>query len=374
MQTLEIFWRFLLLGLTSFGGPTAHIGYFRLAFVEKLRWLDEAEFARTLALCQLLPGPASSQLGFAIGLARAGLLGGIAAFVGFTLPSMLLMIALALFASGEGTLLDGAIWGLKLFAVAVVLDALIGMSKSFASTPRTRAITLLSASALWLFEGVAAQMGVLLLAALFGAYTMPREGDAARAKQGRIGWMALGLFVLVWAALPFVSDLAASFYSAGSLVFGGGHVVLPLLEQSVGAQVGADRFMLGYASAQAVPGPMFSFATFLGAELSPDAPIIGALMATLAIFAPGFLLILAFRGAWERLLALPRLGGALGAINAAVVGILLAALYDPIFISAVHSGFELSIAVLGYLLLSSKKVPIVLLVLLFALFGILAYM
>ncbi|MBN2895079.1 MAG: chromate efflux transporter [Campylobacterales bacterium] len=371
MRTLEIFWRFLLLGLSSFGGPVAHVGYFRLAFVERLGWLDEARFGRLLALCQFLPGPSSSQLGFAIGLLHGGFWGGLAAFVGFTLPSALLMLGFSLYVVGDSALIHGAIEGLKLLAVVVVFDALLGMGRSFAATTQTRAIALLSATTLWLFGGAAVQMGVLVGAALFGTLTLRSQAPSETQKEGSLGKIALVVFALLFVALDFIDErIAAPFYHAGSLVFGGGHVVLPLLQESVGEALSHERFMLGYALAQAVPGPMFSFATFLGAELAPDAPIFGALIATLGIFAPGFLLILAFGRSWERYSTMPRLSGALIGVNAAVVGILLAALYDPIFLSAVHSTQEMALAVLGYLALSSKKVPIVLLVLAFGLLGI----
>lgn len=374
----QVFIQFLILGCISFGGPAAHVGYFRNHFVQRLGWLDEHSFAELLALCQFLPGPASSQLGFAIGHRRRGVLGGCCAFAGFTLPSVLLMLALA---AGGGWLLgqgwfDAVLHGLKLLALVVVADALWGMARSFCNGKLVAAIALLAAMAALLLSGIVAQLVVLMLAALLGAY---RLGPAARPDAGATGAVAQGgrhrwallLFACLLAGAWLISALgpglgalgvAADFYHAGSLVFGGGHVVLPLLQALLGEDLASSQFLLGYAAAQAVPGPMFTLATFLGYGLAPQAPLLGALLATLAVFLPGFLLLIAVLPDWQRWVARPALAGAVAGVNAAVVGLLLAALYQPVFISAVTGGRDLALALAGLYLLRGLGVGVIALV------------
>ncbi|UTW13524.1 chromate efflux transporter [Marinobacterium rhizophilum] len=374
----QVFLQFLLLGCVSFGGPAAHVGYFRHHFVDRLGWLDERAFAELLALCQFLPGPASSQLGFAIGYRRQGVLGGCCAFVGFTLPSVLLMLALA---AGGGWLLgqswfESVLHGLKLLALVVVADALWGMARSFCNGKLVAAIALLAAMAALLLSGIVAQLVVLLLAALLGSYRLgaaagPAVDPAtAAAPGGRHRWALLlfaGLLGSAWLmpALGFgsgVLGVAADFYQAGSLVFGGGHVVLPLLQALLGDALTSSQFLLGYAAAQAVPGPMFTLATFLGYGLSPQASLLGALLATMAVFLPGFLLLIAVLPDWQRWVARPALAGAVAGVNAAVVGLLLAALYQPVFVSAVTSGRDLALALAGLYLLRGLGVGVIALV------------
>ncbi|MDL5384463.1 chromate efflux transporter [Aeromonas hydrophila] len=363
----QVFMQFLWLGCISFGGPAAHIGYFQRAFVERLGWLSQAEFAQLLALCQLLPGPASSQLGFAIGRQRAGLGGALAAFAGFTLPSFLLLLAAAI---GVGQLtanvwLDAALHGLKLLALVVVADAVLTMSRQFCKTALAQGIMVTTAAALWWQPGLLTQLvmlaGAALLCARVGEPQTPGPQPSPAVHHPH--WPTLLLFALLFVGLPLLatdtaSQLVADFYRAGSLVFGGGHVVLPLLAESVGHSLSQQQFLTGYSLAQLVPGPMFTLASYLGAQLLPASPVGGALLATLALFLPGFLLLWAMGPCWQSWLARPRLAGAVAGINAAVVGLLLAALYQPVWQSAVLAPTDLALAAVGFYLLRGLKLPI----------------
>lgn len=375
MNACIVFREFLWLGCVGFGGPAAHVGYFHRRFVTGLGWLDESTFARLVALTQFLPGPASSQLGFAIGRHRAGLPGAAAAFVAFTLPSFLLMLALALYAAHlPETVLGGLVQGLKWLAVVVVADAVLKMGGKFCRDGTTRALAVLTAALLWLWPGIGTQLLALLAAALIGVATRKGgEGEPAPGAAIPRRWPLLA-FVLIWGLLWLLPGdglvrLARDFYSAGALVFGGGHVVLPLLQGLVGERLAGDTFLTGYAAAQAVPGPMFSLASYLGALLAPGAPWLGALTATLAIFLPGFLLVLGLADAWQRLAARPALAGAVTGLNAAVVGLLLAALYDPVFRAAVHGGLDLVMVGVGFWLMRWRRVPLLWLVIGMALSG-----
>ncbi len=362
--------QFLWLGCISFGGPAAHIGYFQRTFVERLGWLTQAEFAQLLALCQLLPGPASSQLGFAIGRQRAGLAGALAAFAGFTFPSFLLLLAAAIGLDqlGNNVWLDAALHGLKLLALVVVADAVLTMSRQFCKTTRNQGIMVATAAALWWQPGLLTQLvmlaGAALLCARVGApQTLgPQPSSAQSIPVHQPHWPTLLLFALLFVGLPLlggpIGQLLADFYQAGSLVFGGGHVVLPLLAESVGHSLNQQQFLTGYSLAQLVPGPMFTLATYLGAQLLPASPVGGALLATLALFLPGFLLLWAMGPCWQSWLARPRLAGAVAGINAAVVGLLLAALYQPVWQSAVLAPTDLALAAVGFYLLRGLKLPI----------------
>lgn len=378
---LEVFLRFLALGCTSFGGPAAHIGYFRVAFVERLGWLDDAAFARLVALSQFLPGPGSSQVGFAIGLERAGLAGGLAAFLGFTLPSFLLLAVLVVLApeAESGSWMAGLVAGLKLLAVVVVADAVRTMYASFCTTRLAAALAVGAACVLLAFPAPLLQIAVLLLAAVVAAWAsayMPGAGAGMAPPRRPVRWLPLLLVAGAFLALiplgretPLLA-LARDFFHAGALVFGGGHVVLPLLQETAGASLGAERFLTGYAAAQAVPGPMFTLAAWLGGALLPASPWAGALVATIAIFAPGLLLVLALKDAFASLAARPRLAAAAAGVNAAVVGLLLAALYRPVFTAAVHGGVDLALALAGLWALTSFRPPILLLVSAYAGIGI----
>ena len=387
---LEVFWRFLVLGLYAFGGPTAHIGYFHKEFVEKRRWLSEQDYADTVALCQMLPGPASSQVGMSIGFGRAGILGAFAAFLGFTLPSALLMIALAFgyeFIAGVPAAM-GILHGVKLFAVAVVADALVKMGKSLCPDRPRITLALVAAGFMLLVPHVFTQVGVVLGAGVVGfiVYRNHPFDNAVPAHVMGGKKMAfvcgllflLGLFVLPAIAVSSGNTTLAlfdSFYRAGALVFGGGHVVLPMLEAEV-VHVGGvtpEAFIAGYSAAQAVPGPMFTLAPFLGGTYGGSFHIGYALAALFGIFAPSFLLLAAAWPFWNHLKNMPKLRAAINGINASVVGLLLAAFYDPVVTFAIKDGQDVALALLAYLLMVTWKFPIALMVPLFATIGFALY-
>jgi chromate transporter len=364
----EVFAVFLRLGLTSFGGPVAHLGYFRDAFVVRRRWLDDRAYADLVALCQFLPGPASSQVGIAIGLSRAGYSGALAAWTGFTLPSA---IALVLFAYGVAALGDvsGAGWlhGLKVAAVAVVAQAVLGMMRTL--TPdRTRATMAVVATAVVLAVPSAwGQIGAIILGGLAGLVLLradtPGDNAALPLHVGRgTGVVMLAIFFALLLGLPVLAAAVSSqavnlfdaFYRAGSLIFGGGHVVLPLLQASVvpNGWVSNDAFLAGYGAAQAVPGPLTTFAAYLGAVMGP-APNgwAGAVICLVAVFLPSFLLVIGALPFWETLRHRPALQAALRGVNAAVVGLLLAALYDPVWTAGILSARDFALAAATFLLL-----------------------
>ncbi|HAS8521899.1 TPA: chromate efflux transporter [Vibrio vulnificus] len=373
---LQIFKTFFWLGWISFGGPAAHIGYFRHTFVEKLKWISDEEYAQLVALSQFLPGPGSSQVGFGLGYKKGGLPGACAAFLGFTLPSVVIMLLLALVSSQvtDTALFQNVVHGLKLLAVVVVADAAWGMYKNFCKTPLTVGISVATAVALLVFSGIATQMVVLIIAALIGVIALKGENKATEhgfkpSLTPLLTFAALLLLLPLLATAQPLVQLFNEFYQAGSLVFGGGHVVLPLLQNIVGEQISQDAFLTGYAAAQAVPGPMFTFATYIGYVLHPSSPILGSVVATLAVFLPGFLLMLGVLKNWQLLAANPRVSGALQGVNASVVGLLVAALYQPVFTSAVSSGLDVGLILIGFYLQKQIKVPILALVLFFMLSG-----
>jgi chromate transporter len=376
-KVAEVFWQFLILGCVSFGGPAAHIGYFQTTFVQKLKWLDESSYARLISLSQFLPGPGSSQIGFAIGLRRAGIFGGIAAFIGFTLPSFILMcfIAIASTDLSSNSLISGVIHGLKLLAVVVVADATYNMFQAFCKEKLSISIAVFNAIFLLCIPSLSIQIFALIAAAIVGAFYGTPVITVSNSKN-RLKLLPLILFISFLVILPFVTvmpaplNIFADFYQAGSLVFGGGHVVLPLLQQTIGDAISTDRFLLGYATAQAVPGPMFTLAAFLGAELSQPHQILAALMATVGIFLPGLLLVLSLQGVWETLASRPKVAGATLGINAAVVGLLFSALFDPIFISAVSTPIDMALVVLGLFAMKIIRMPILLMVISFGICGV----
>jgi chromate transporter len=368
------------LGLTSFGGPIAHLGYFRREYVERRRWLDEPAYADTVALGQFLPGPASSQVGIAIGTERAGLRGGLAAWLGFTLPSAIVMAALGLGVAG-GMLPSGA-WvdGLKLAAVAVVAHAVWAMARSLAPDLPRALLALAAAAAALAVPTPFTQVALILVGALTGLVLLPRLGVVAGRQPGagstgrsrvprRIAGTAVVLFVGLLAGLPLLRAATGdpaiafveAFYRAGALVFGGGHVVLPLLEASVVTPgwVSQDAFLAGYGAAQALPGPLFTFAAYLGAAAAAPAPggIVGSVVATIAIFLPGGLLVVGVLPFWHALRARPGARAALAGVNAAVVGILAAALVDPVGRSGIAGPADLAVAVVGFGALLTGRVP-----------------
>jgi chromate transporter len=377
---------FLRLGLTSFGGPVAHLGYFREEFVVRRRWLDDRAYADLVALCQFLPGPASSQVGIAIGLSRAGYGGALAAWVGFTLPSA---IALVLFAYGVSALGDvsGAGWlhGLKVVAVAVVAQAVLGMMRSLAPD-RERATVAVAAALIVLAMPTAwGQVGAIVFGGLVGIFLMraaaPTDHAALPLKVGRTtGAVMLAVFFVLLIGLPVLASttpshalqLVDAFYRAGSLVFGGGHVVLPLLQASVvpPGWVTNDAFLAGYGAAQAVPGPLFTFAAYLGAVMGPQPNgWLGAAICLIAVFLPSFLLVVGALPFWEELRRRRTAQAALRGVNAAVVGLLIAALYNPVWTSGVTSSADFALAIAAFLLLFMWQTPPWLVVVLCALGG-----
>ncbi|KEO84155.1 chromate transporter [Tumebacillus flagellatus] len=357
------------LGLTSFGGPTAHLGYFRAEYVEKRKWLDERAYADLVALCQVLPGPASSQVGIAIGLLRAGWIGGILAWIGFMLPSALALAIFAWLLQGSNIGEPGWLHGLLAAAVAIVAQAVWGMAKSLAPD-RPRATLALGAAILTLvWPSAWEQILLLLFAGWIGWQWLPKPlmqviptPGATLSKRGAVICLTVLAVLLLGlpafrhtVSSPFLA-LFDSFFRVGSLVFGGGHVVLPMLQSEVVAPgwMSDTQFLAGYGAAQAVPGPLFTFAAYLGAVISGWK---GALLATLAIFMPSYLLVAGALPFWSRLRVMPNVRGILNGVNAAVVGLLLAALYDPVMTQAIHSPFDAALALFAFGLLMVWKQP-----------------
>ncbi len=374
LDAWAIFLVFLRLGLTSFGGPIAHLGYFRDEFVQRRRWLDERSYADLVALCQFLPGPASSQVGLAIGLLRGGYRGSLAAWAGFTLPSA---IALTLFALGIANwgdeLPSGLLQGLKIVAVAVVAQAVWGMARTLCTDGPRIAIALAAASSVQLLPFIWSQVAVIATASLIGLIVLrPATIEAHVALpvvvKRRTALTALALFFALLMLLPLLASgtdnpllaLLDAFYRAGALVFGGGHVVLPLLQAEVvqPGWIDRDTFLAGYGAAQAVPGPLFTFAAFLGASMNESpSGLLGAAVCLVAVFVPSFLLVIGVLPFWERLRSNRRTQAALAAVNAAVVGLLLAALYDPVWTSGIKAPGHFALALLALAALMYWKLP-----------------
>ncbi len=370
---LRIFLSFLKLGCVAFGGPVAHLGYFEEEFVRKRKWISESEYADLVALCQFLPGPASSQVGFAIGRIRGGVPGAFLAWVGFTLPSAVLMIGMAVGLSVLGDL-RGAGWivGLKLAAVAVVANAIWNMADKLCPDRERALIALAGAAVLLVMVDALWQVAVIAAGAvigwlLFGKEANPQDEERT-GEEKQSGWPYLAVFALLLIGLPVVREfyygewiaVTEGFYRAGSLVFGGGHVVLPLLESFTVGQgwVSQDTFLAGYGAAQALPGPLFAFAGFLGASLSAGpGGVAGGVLALVVIYLPSWLLVLGALPYWERLRRLKFAQAALMGTNAAVVGLLLAAFYDPIWTAAVTDSTRFAFAVIVFALLRFAATP-----------------
>jgi len=367
----SVFLIFLRLGLISFGGPVAHLGYFRDEFVARRRWLSERSYAELVALCQFLPGPASSQVGIALGLSRAGYAGALAAWAGFTLPSA---TALILFAVGlseyAAVLSSGALHGLKVVAVAVVAQAVWGMARHLCNDMPRATIMMIAACVALLVPFAWGQVGVIAIAALTGLRLFkPKAGVEHEALpitvSRRAGMLWLSLFVLLLLGLPLTAHwlpnptlaLVGAFYRVGSLVFGGGHVVLPLLQAQVvpSGWVSHEVFLAGYGATQAVPGPLFTFAAFLGASMGQGWTT--GVIALLAIFAPSFLLIMGALPFWDSMRRSVRAQGALAGVNAAVVGLLLAALYQPVWTNAIFRPADFALALVALVALMFWKLP-----------------
>ena len=374
----RIFLIFLRLGCTSFGGPIAHLGYFRDEFVRRRGWLSEQAYADLVALCQFLPGPASSQVGMALGLVRGGWGGALAAWAGFTLPSAVLLTALALGLSARVDLVPaGVLHGLKVVAVAVVAQAVWGMARTLCTGAVRMGLMLVSAVVLWRWGGVGPQLAVMVGAGLLGWALWGRNVEAAPAQADaplplplgrRAGAVLLALFAGLLVLLPLAAHagpgrlwaLVDAFYRAGALVFGGGHVVLPLLQAEVvqTGWVAPDAFLAGYGAAQAVPGPLFTFAAFLGASVQGwPGGALGAAVCLVSIFVPAFLLVAGALPFWEPLRASPAARGALAGVNAAVVGLLLAALVDPVGVSALRGWADAALALAALGALQRARVP-----------------
>lgn len=394
-STVDVFLIFLRLGLTSFGGPLAHLGYFRREFVERRHWLDDEGYSDLVALCQFLPGPASSQVGFSIGLMRAGWPGGLAAFCGFTLPSALLLVGFASLAPhAQGAIGHGLIHGLKLVAVAVVAQAVWEMARRLCPDRPRAAIALGAIVVLATVPSVYSQLLVIAFGAVLGGLLyrpqIDRKGSGplpptdSTPLARMTGWTALVVFFTLLFGLPALLSahdvpfvrLFDSFYRSGALVFGGGHVVLPLLQQQTVARgwISPSDFLAGYGAAQAVPGPLFAFAAFLGWDIAgPTHRWAGAALATIGIFLPGLLLVVGTLPHWQRLRTRPATAAMLNGVNAAIVGLLATALYSPVWISAVLSQIDFAIVAICFLLLVRWKTPPLGVVLISALSGVAEY-
>ena len=374
-RAFEVLLAALRLGLTSFGGPVAHIGYFRDEYVTRRRWLDDAAYADLVALCQMLPGPASSQVGIAVGMHRAGLPGGIAAWVGFTAPSA---AALILFGSGvsafDHLVVQGWLRGLQVVAAAVVAFALLGMARTLAPDARRATIAIAAAIAMLLWRTPLAQVLVIVIAAAAGRLLLqgvvPPAGAGSPSVRARpyAAVASLALFAVLLGGLPILRQFVTSepldvfdaFYRSGSLVFGGGHVVLPLLQAEVAPPgwVTSEQFIAGYGAAQAVPGPLFTFSAYLGTVMRGSVGgWSGGLFTLLAIFLPSFLLVAGILPFWERLRTLRPLRAAVVGVGAAVVGLLLAALYDPVWVTAIRTPTDLALGLAAFAMLAWWKTP-----------------
>ncbi len=377
----EVFSVFFRLGLTSFGGPVAHLGYFHEEFVQRRRWMSEQDYADLVAVCQFMPGPASSQVGMAIGLRRAGYPGMAAAWLGFSLPSVVVMVAFALGVAQAGDLSNaGWLLGLKAAAVAVVAQAVLGMAKTIVTDKLRAAVALGACIAALLMSHPLMQIAVIVAGILAGVLALWRaqtrddapplylpEQPATQTSSKALGGVALALFGVLLLALPGLArathapgaTLFESFYRAGALVFGGGHVVLPLLEQATVPTgfVDHDTFLAGYGVAQAMPGPLFTFASYLGASATGVSWFWGATLATVAIFLPAALLVIGIMPFWDQLRSHPRAAGAVAGANVAVVGILAAALYNPVFIAGVSGPATMAVAATAFVALHSWKLP-----------------
>jgi chromate transporter len=368
-SALEVLGVSTKLGLTSFGGPIAHLGYFHNEYIRKRKWMDERTYADLVALCQFLPGPASSQVGIGIGLMRSGLLGGIAAFIGFTLPSVIALVLFAFLLQGFDIGHAGWIHGLKIVAVAIVAHAILGMAQKLTPDRNRASIAIFVAIITLLWQTALSQVILILIAGVVGLflYKNVKIPDLAEIKVSISKAFAIGclsLFFGLLLLLPLLRELTSfywvavfdSFYRAGSLVFGGGHVVLPLLERELVPMgwIDQETFLAGYGATQAVPGPLFTFAAYLGAMMNGW---MGAIIATFAIFLPAFLLVAGTLPFWDALRRKPNVQGALFGINAAVVGILVAALYDPIWTSTILASVDFALAALLFGMLVFWKLP-----------------
>lgn len=385
-SSLEVLRVFLKLGMSCFGGPIAHLGYFHEEFVVRRRWVDEATYTDLVALCQFLPGPVSSQVGFSIGLMRAGYLGGLAAWAGFTLPSAIALVLFAHAAGGLGGRIGvGLLHGLKLVAVAVVAQAVWGMARTLCPDRQRATIAAVAAMIILFSTSSVAQIAVILLGGLAGLWfchtsTVPTTGAIEIPVSRRVGLISVAIFFLLLIGLPLlrgfglVSGVALfdAYYRSGALVFGGGHVVLPLLRDAfvTSGWVSDDTFLAGYGAAQAVPGPLFTFAAYLGVIVKPSPHgLPGAALGLIAIFLPGMLILLGTLPFWETFRTRAGAQAAMRGINAAVVGLLAAALYNPVWTSSVDTTGDFAVVLIGFVLLTMWRAPPLLVVIISALGG-----
>lgn len=366
---IEIFLVSTRLGLTSFGGPTAHLGYFHEEYVRRRKWMDEKSYADLVALCQFLPGPSSSQVGIGIGIMRAGIVGGITSFIGFTFPSVAALITFALLMTGFDVGNAGWIHGLKIVAVAIVAHAIIGMAKSLTPDLKRKAIAIVALLVTILWQTAFSQVAVIIFAAVIGYLLLKRDNEGTEAESRfpvskKVGTICLLVFVGLLVALPLLKEMTGSywvamfdsFYRSGSFVFGGGHVVLPLLEKEFAPTgwMSEEAFLAGYGVTQAVPGPLFTFAAYLGTVMNGWQ---GGVVATVAIFLPAFLLVIGALPFWDQLRNHPKITGAIMGMNAAVIGILIAALYSPIWTSSILEAKDFALAVVLFSMLAYWKMP-----------------
>ena len=385
----RIFWAFLVLGMTAFGGPVAHFGYFRTEFVDRRKWLDERSFAYLVSLCQFLPGPASSQTGIAIGMMKGGWAGGVVAWLGFTTPGAIIMIGLGFGLSfAETSAGQGVVHGLKLAAVAVVANALWGMARNACGNATRASFAAVACVAILFAGGAWFQLAVIAVAAIAGSLILkdapldPSNGAPTKGNRA-VGIAMLAVFLLILFALPVIAesiragnlDAFTSFFRVGALVFGGGHVVLPLLEAEVvpTGWTSTDAFLAGYGAVQAIPGPMFTLTGYLGNVIDPGNGYIGGwtggVLAIVAVFLPAFLLLGATLPFWDALRSRDRIRAALSGVNAAVVGLLLAVLFTPVWTSSVRDTSDFATVVLAVVLLAFWRLPPWLVVMLAAVVG-----
>ncbi|PRN00984.1 chromate efflux transporter [Aliarcobacter cryaerophilus] len=376
MINISIFWHFFILGLFSFGGPIAHIGYFRKKFVEELKWLNDEEFSKIVALSQFLPGPSSSQVGFTIGLKKGGIIGAILAFIAFTTPSFLLLYLAATFQNiyENSSVIYALMSGLKLFAVIIVADATYSMFKTLCKTNLSKIIFVFATLFLIFYQSFFAQIMVLVASGLF-AFLFIKEKDSNKIKYEKPYILPLFIFFLLLIFLPFFANqdkllsLFNSFYQVGSLVFGGGHVVLPLIKSNI--NIDENSFLVAYSLAQAVPGPMFTIASYIGVVAFEEIPFLGALISTFAIFLPGFLLILSFYKSFESYSTNPTISKIVMGINASVVAILFSVLVTIVIPSGVLNIYDLFFAILGFFMIRKFKISVLFFILFYCGYGIL---
>jgi chromate transporter len=375
MINISIFWHFFILGLFSFGGPIAHIGYFRKKFVEELNWISNEEFSKIVALSQFLPGPSSSQVGFTIGLKKGGIIGAILAFIAFTIPSFLLLYLAATFQNTyeDNSVIYALMGGLKLFAVVIVADATYSMFNSLCKNTLSKIIFVFATLFLIFNQSFFAQIIVLVVSGLV-AFLFIKEKNTNKIKYEKPYILPLLIFFILLIFLPFFANaekllsLFNSFYQVGSLVFGGGHVVLPLIKSNI--NIDENSFLVAYSLAQAVPGPMFTIASYIGVVTFAESPFLGAVVATLAIFLPGFLLILSFYKSFESYSKNPTVSKIVIGINASVVAILFSVLITIVIPSGILNIYDFIFAILGFFVIRKFKISVLVFILFYCGYGV----